>query len=329
MTSGTTRLPAAPGHKTRNNAAKPRFRGVHSPPMSSLILSRPASSAALVLAALCLSTNAGAAQAAPQRPTLVVMLTIDQLRPDYLTMYRSNSRAGWRGCFAVVRCSQRVPDHANTETAPGHASTLSGRFPSSTGIVSNSPVSTTRVPVDRARCAPPYRFGRRPWSTGCATQTPHHEHYRSPKGSRRDSSTRPRHDGVLVRDERDVHNQPYYADSLPAGCRPSTSAGCRINGREDVGSLLDRPSIRSRTRLRWKAAVRITPSAFPSDAAHRGQLSGFPMMDQPALFRARRAEADATRRRPCTDFWRCPLDHRCHRSRFGPDSARFMTTSSD
>ena len=29
-------------------------------------------------------------------------------------------------------------DHANTETAPGHASTLSGRFPYSTGIVSNT-----------------------------------------------------------------------------------------------------------------------------------------------------------------------------------------------
>lgn len=80
-----------------------------------------------------------ATQPAAPRPTLVVMLTIDQLRPDYLSMWERQFTGGlarlMRGGAVFLNGYQ---DHANTETAPGHASTLSGRFPSSTGIVSNT-----------------------------------------------------------------------------------------------------------------------------------------------------------------------------------------------
>ena len=75
----------------------------------------------------------------PPPPRLVVLLVIDQLRPDYLERYR----AQWTGGFArLLREAAYFPlgmqDHALTETAPGHATLLSGREPGHVGIVSNN-----------------------------------------------------------------------------------------------------------------------------------------------------------------------------------------------
>jgi len=83
--------------------------------------------------------TAAAPRAAAAPPTLVVLVTVDQLRPDYLTRFGPQLTGGLgrlaRGGAAFARAYQ---DHAITETAPGHASTLSGRFPRSTGIVTNA-----------------------------------------------------------------------------------------------------------------------------------------------------------------------------------------------
>lgn len=93
------------------------------------------------LATLLLATAAAglARPAAAQRPTLVVMLTVDQLRPDYISTWNAQLTGGlgrfWReGAFFT----NAFQDHANTETAPGHAAILSGRFPYSTGIIANA-----------------------------------------------------------------------------------------------------------------------------------------------------------------------------------------------
>lgn len=73
------------------------------------------------------------------RPTLVVFLTVDQMRPDYFTRFAPQLTGGlgrlYRGGAVFTHAYQ---DHAITETAPGHASTLSGRFPAHTGIVLNA-----------------------------------------------------------------------------------------------------------------------------------------------------------------------------------------------
>ena len=73
------------------------------------------------------------------RPTLVVFLTIDQMRSDYVDRWAPQLTGG------IARLRQHgafftnaFQDHANTETAPGHSVTMSGRFPRSTGIVSNT-----------------------------------------------------------------------------------------------------------------------------------------------------------------------------------------------
>ena len=106
--------------------------------------------------------NAQIAASSPARPRLVVFLTVDQLRPDYLDRWARQLTGG------LGRLSQRgaffpnaYQDHAITETAPGHASTLSGRFPRSTGIVRNSAgVEDPQAPLVTSRDpgASPYRF---------------------------------------------------------------------------------------------------------------------------------------------------------------------------
>ena len=95
-------------------------------------------------------------------PALLVFITVDQLRPDYLTRWHDQLSGGLRrlmdgGWFDP----NGFQDHAITETAPGHASTMSGRFPYSTGIASNSAgVNTAEAPLvgSEGIGASPFRF---------------------------------------------------------------------------------------------------------------------------------------------------------------------------
>lgn len=70
--------------------------------------------------------------------SLVVLIAIDQFRGDYVDRYA----AQYTGAFARIRqrgafFPKAYHNHANTETAPGHSTMLSGREPAHTGIVSN------------------------------------------------------------------------------------------------------------------------------------------------------------------------------------------------
>ena len=71
-------------------------------------------------------------------PSLIVLITVDQLRGDYID--RFGPQLG-RGLGRLARggawFANAHHDHALTETAPGHATLLSGRFPRSTGIMAN------------------------------------------------------------------------------------------------------------------------------------------------------------------------------------------------
>ena len=102
------------------------------------------------------------APAPPPRPKLVVVITVDQLRPDYLVRWKSQLTGG----FAMLAADGAVfdsayQDHGITETAPGHATILSGRWPAHTGIVRNSEgVQDSTAPLLGARGpgASPRRF---------------------------------------------------------------------------------------------------------------------------------------------------------------------------
>ena len=93
---------------------------------------------ALALALAAGAAAPAAAQAPAPVPRLLVFITVDQLRPDYFTRWPGQLTGGlarlWNGGAVFTNAHQ---DHAVTETAPGHASTMSGRFPRSTGIISN------------------------------------------------------------------------------------------------------------------------------------------------------------------------------------------------
>jgi predicted AlkP superfamily pyrophosphatase or phosphodiesterase len=106
-----------------------------------------------VLAASCLAMlglpGATRAQAAPKKPTLVVLVTIDQFRADYLQRFGPQLTGGIARLMkggAVFTDAHH--DHAITETAPGHATLLAGRFPRSTGIMMNAiGVADTSAPL--------------------------------------------------------------------------------------------------------------------------------------------------------------------------------------
>ncbi|MBA3656856.1 MAG: alkaline phosphatase family protein [Gemmatimonadaceae bacterium] len=67
-----------------------------------------------------------------------MLITIDQFRGDYVQRFRPQLTGGiGRLVNGGSWFTSAHHDHAITETAPGHASLLSGRFPRSTGISNN------------------------------------------------------------------------------------------------------------------------------------------------------------------------------------------------
>jgi len=96
--------------------------------------------AAALLAVAGMAPRPSHAQAAPaQRPTLVVFITVDQLRPDYFSRYEKQLSGGLKRLWTdAAFFTNAFQDHAITETAPGHSTTMSGRFPRGTGIVFNA-----------------------------------------------------------------------------------------------------------------------------------------------------------------------------------------------
>jgi predicted AlkP superfamily pyrophosphatase or phosphodiesterase len=109
------------------------------------------------------STGAGpGAESAPvlasaQRDVaLIVVIVVDQLRGDYLDRFGPQLRGG----LAYLRDSSVLytnarQAHALPETAPGHASVLSGRYPANTWIFSNSlGVGDQNAPILGAPRAP-------------------------------------------------------------------------------------------------------------------------------------------------------------------------------
>jgi hypothetical protein len=73
----------------------------------------------------------------PVHPKLVVVITVDQMRPDYLDRWKRQFTGGLATLTTGALFLDAYQDHAVTETAPGHASILSGRWPAHTGIMRN------------------------------------------------------------------------------------------------------------------------------------------------------------------------------------------------
>ena len=94
---------------------------------------------AVLAAALLIVTAAPARGQASDRPTLVVVITVDQLRGDLLDRYGpAFSGAFRRFADRGYRFTGASHLHAGTYTAAGHATLVTGVFPSRSGIVANS-----------------------------------------------------------------------------------------------------------------------------------------------------------------------------------------------
>ena len=90
------------------------------------------------LPALLVFATAAASQGTQPKPSLVVLITIDGFRGDNLSRFGNQFTGGFaRLLSGGAWFSNAHHDHGITETAPGHASLLSGRFPRSTGIAAN------------------------------------------------------------------------------------------------------------------------------------------------------------------------------------------------
>ena len=104
----------------------------------------PRSAGRRALLLLACAAHAAGAQGAVSPPVsappaLVVLITIDQFRADYLTRFAPQLTGGLaRLSNGGAWFTDAHHDHAITETAPGHATLLAGRFPRSTGIAMNS-----------------------------------------------------------------------------------------------------------------------------------------------------------------------------------------------
>lgn len=86
------------------------------------------------------STDEPHARASQPTPRLVIWITVDQMRGDYLTRYARHFGDG--GFNRLLRAGTWFKNahfgHAITETAPGHATLFSGVAPREHGIVGNS-----------------------------------------------------------------------------------------------------------------------------------------------------------------------------------------------
>jgi hypothetical protein len=90
-----------------------------------------------LLGAWTLAVSAAAARAS-SKPRLLLFVSVDQMRFDYLTRFAPLFDGGFKSLLerGAVFSNARYR-HANTETGPGHAVLLSGRHARDTGIVAN------------------------------------------------------------------------------------------------------------------------------------------------------------------------------------------------
>ncbi|MFL6845332.1 MAG: alkaline phosphatase family protein [Allosphingosinicella sp.] len=95
-------------------------------------LARLAALLALPLAA------AAASGAPPEKPKLVVVISVDQFSADLFTQYRQHFDGGLKRLSEGVVFPLGYQSHNATETCPGHSTILTGSHPARTGIIANN-----------------------------------------------------------------------------------------------------------------------------------------------------------------------------------------------
>jgi predicted AlkP superfamily pyrophosphatase or phosphodiesterase len=92
----------------------------------------------LVTVCAVLPASAADQRPAADKPTLIVAISVDQFSAGIFDQYRGRYKAGLRRMIdAGVVFPNGYQSHAATETCPGHSTLLTGKHPSSTGIIAN------------------------------------------------------------------------------------------------------------------------------------------------------------------------------------------------
>lgn len=251
-------------------------------------------SAVLLAAVTGTASTAGAQEHGPETPPrLVVLLTVDQLRPDYFERFGPQLTGGLARLYrhgAVF--THAFQDHAVTETAPGHASTLSGRFPRSTGIVRNvEGVQDPQAPLlgGGGPGASPFRFRGSTLTDWLRIKDPR---TRALSVSRKDRGAilplgRANQEAYWYGNDGRFTTSTYYADTLPAWIRrfnarrvPQQMAGRSWTLLLPRQAYPEPDTVLAESRGRDVAF----PHVLPADpAAAAAQFPEFPWMDQLTL----------------------------------------------
>src|SRR3954451_11744262 len=91
-----------------------------------------------LLAALFALAGCAASPQPPQRPRLIVAISVDQFSADLFAQYRQYYTGGLRRLEQGVVFPSGYQSHAATETCPGHSTILTGDRPARTGIIANN-----------------------------------------------------------------------------------------------------------------------------------------------------------------------------------------------
>jgi predicted AlkP superfamily pyrophosphatase or phosphodiesterase len=227
------------------------------------------------------------------KPTLVVFLTVDQMRSDYIaTRFRKELTGGLKrlvegGAFYI----NGTHDHGITETAPGHSTTMSGRFPVHTGIIMNSQgVNTSDAPLIDAKGpgASPFRFQGTTltdWLKKTDRRTRALSVSRKDRGAILPIGTS--REQVYWFAGGKFTTSTYYTDNLPDWVRrfnarklPEKTASTEWDLLRPVAQYTEPDSVPQESN----GADFVFPHYAPDDSADAANtLAGFPMMDEVTL----------------------------------------------
>ena len=235
------------------------------------------------------ASAASAAGAAQARPSLVVLVTVDQLRGDYHDRWQHQLTGGLARLYRGAVFTDAHHDHAITETAPGHATTLSGRFPRSAGITMNSlGVADSTSPLvggGNTSGASPFRFRGTTLTDWLAARDPA---TRALSVSRKDRGAilpigRSKQRVLWWAYDGRFTTSRWYADTLPAWVR---AVNARDPGRALAGAswtlLLPDSAYPEPDSVALESRGRdfVFPHDVPSDPVEAARmLSEFPVMD--------------------------------------------------
>ncbi|HEY6852679.1 MAG TPA: alkaline phosphatase family protein, partial [Gemmatimonadales bacterium] len=229
---------------------------------------------------------------AANRPRLVLVITVDQMRADYLDRWKAQLSGGLSVLAAEGAVfSNAFQDHAVTETAPGHASILSGRWPAHTGILRNDAgVGDSTMPLleTAGPGASPARFRGTAFFDWLAVTDPR---ARALSVSRKDRAAilpigRAK-ESVFWYVNGIFTTSRYYADTLPAWAKRFNALGLPFKAAGTAWALLlpDTAYTEADAEVYENGGKDFTfPHHLPLDSVQAGRaLVGFPVMDSLTL----------------------------------------------